>query len=186
VYLSNLGSARLPGVKALIIGWLLARASGCSGQVIHLESTGARFGFNPIGHGSHFLQAEGFVNWNLPWGWDLGPLWHLQSRTDVSAGWIGESSEDAAIVTAGLSLVLTRQRSPLSFEAGLSPTALTHYDFPSKNFGIPFQFTTHVGFNLDVSSRIRFSYRFQHMSNGGLGDRDPGLNLHMLGLSYLF
>jgi hypothetical protein len=175
-----------PEVKALAVGWLLITASDCLGQDFHLDSTGFRFGFNPIGAGSHFRQAEGFLNWNLPWGWDLGSHWRLQSRMDVSAGWLAESSANAAIVAAGGTLALSRQESPLSTELGLSPTALTRTEFPSKDFGLPFQFVAHVGLNLNLVSHVRLSYRFQHMSNASLGHPNPGLNLHMLGLSYAF
>ena len=57
-----------------------------------------------------FHQAELFGNWNLPWGWDLGKEWHLQSRLDLSAGWLGDRSQNAAIGTLGPTLVLSRAR----------------------------------------------------------------------------
>jgi hypothetical protein len=42
------------------------------------------------------------------------------------------------------------------------------------------------GLSFEISSRIRLSYRFQHMSNAGLGLHNPGLNLNMFGISYVF
>lgn len=164
----------------------MSAACGCLAQNVQLESAGARFGFYAVGAGSDFHQAEGFVNWNLPWVGDLGSLWLLQSRVDASLGWLGESGADAAIATFGPSLVLSHQQFPLSLEAGVSPTLLSRSDFKTKDFGIPFQFTTHGGLNWDITSRIRLSYRLQHMSNASLGQHNPGLNMHMFGLSYLF
>jgi Lipid A 3-O-deacylase (PagL) len=82
--------------------------------------------------------------------------------------------------------VLTRGKFPLSLEGGVSPTGLSRYDFGAKNFGTYFQFTSHLGLNWDILPRVRLSYRFQHMSNAGLSRHNPGLNLHMLGVSYLF
>ena len=172
--------------KVLLTGALVAFAYGCSAQEICLESVGARFGFNPFGAGHDFYQAEGFVNWNLPWRWDLGSSLNLQSRVDVSAGWLAESGASAAIASAGPSLVLRKESFPLSLEAGLSPTELSRSDFRSKDFGIPFQFTSHGGLNFDITSHICISYRFQHMSNASLSRHNPGLNLNMLGLSYQF
>ena len=151
-----------------------------------MESAGARFGFYDAGAGSDFHQAEGFVNWNLPWSWDLGSSLTLQSRLDTALGWLGESGANAGIASFGPTLALGRQRFPLSLEGGVSPTFLTRSDFKTKDFGVPFQFTSHVGLNFDIASRIRLSYRFQHMSNAGLSDHNPGLNMHMFGLSYLF
>src|SRR5579864_7808686 len=130
---------------------LLALVSACCAQEIRLESAGARFGFDPIGAGHDFYQAEAFVNWTLPWSWDLGSSWDLQSRGDVSAGWIAESGAQAAIASAGPTLVLAKRGLPFSFEAGVRPTLMTRSDFRSKDFGLPFEFTSHAGVNLDVS-----------------------------------
>ena len=174
------------GVRALLIGSLLALACACCAQEIKLDSAGVRFGFSPFGAGHDFYESDLFVNWNLPWNWDLGPSWDLQSRADVSVGWIAESGAKAGIASAGPTLLLAKRGLPLSLEAGISPTLMTRSDFRSKDFGIPFQFTSHAGLNVDVSSRIRVSYRFQHMSNADLSPHNPGLNLHMIGLSYLF
>lgn len=185
----NLGkttSSRLVFAGAIAIAALVAAASTSIAQGIHLDSAGARSGLWDAGAGSDFHQAEGFVNWDLPWDWDLGSFWQLRSRADASLGWLGESGADAAIVTLGPSLVLGRPRLPFSLEGGVSPTILSRADFKSRDFGIPFQFTSHVALNLDIISRIRLSYRFQHMSNAGLGRHNPGLNMHMFGLSYLF
>lgn len=174
------------GARVLVIGSMLIAKPRCPAQGFTLESAGARFGFYAGGAGSAFHQGEAFVNWDLPWEWDLGSLWSLQTRLDASLGWLGQAGDNAAIGSVGPSLLLARERFPLSLEGGVSPTILTHSNFPAKDFGIPFQFTSHVGLNLDVTSHFRLSYRFQHMSNGGLDGRNPGLNLHLLGLSYLF
>ena len=105
---------------------------------------------------------------------------------DVSGGWIGESSDNSAIFTAGPSLSVGKEASVVCLNCGISPTLLTRWDFPTKDFGSAFQFTSHAEIDLEVSSQVRLSYRFQHMSNAGLTRHNPGLNLIMLGLSYVF
>jgi lipid A 3-O-deacylase len=75
---------------------------------------------------------------------------------------------------------------PLKAEAGIAPTYLSRPDFGSKDLGSNFQFTTHAGVAVDMGPSLRLSYRFQHMSNGGFGNPNPGLNLHMIGVSYIF
>jgi hypothetical protein len=40
--------------------------------------------------------------------------------------------------------------------------------------------------NWDFATHWRLGYRFQHMSNAGLSQPNPGLNMHMFALSYLF
>jgi lipid A 3-O-deacylase len=172
--------------RLLVSGLLCAIAWSCFGQDTHLESTGARFGFFPTGAGRDFHQAEGFVRWDLPWNWDLGSRWRLQSRMETSAGWLGESGFNAALFSFGPALVLGWQGWPVSLDCGLSPTVLTRWEFPTKDLGSAFQFASHGGINFDLSSKLRLSYRFQHMSNGSLVRHNPGLNLNVLGLSYLF
>lgn len=172
--------------KALGTGVLLAAGFSVFGQDVKLESVGVRFGFYPYGHVEDFYQADACAAWTLPWGWDLDPVWHLQTRLDAALGWIGEGGTDAAICSSGPTLCLSRQNVPLVFEAGCSPTVLTRTVFPSKDLGFPFQFTTHAGLDWDLGGHFRLTYRFQHMSNASIARPNPGLNFHMLGVSYLF
>jgi hypothetical protein len=153
---------------------------------IRLESAGARFGVPANESSGDFHSVEAFLNLDLPWNWDLGHEWKLKSRSDASAGYLGESSLGAAIITLGPSLELGRNQLPLSLEGGVSPAYISRSEFDTKNFGINFQFISHAGLNFDISNRIRIGYRFQHMSNAGFSDRNPGLNLHLFGIGYRF
>ena len=174
------------GLASCVMVSLLLPASAVQAGDFSLESAGARGGLSASSGGQDFYQAEAFANWNLPWGWDLGKQWHLQSRVDFSLGWLGDNSHDAAIGTAGPSLVLGRERLPVSLEGGVSPTLLSRHEFGTKDFGTEVQFTSHIGLNWDFAAHWRLSYRFQHMSNAGLASKNPGLNMHLFGISYLF
>jgi lipid A 3-O-deacylase len=153
---------------------------------LQLESAGVRFGLSPASDDHKFHQAEVTANWNLPWAWSLGSRWRLESRIDASAGWLGDPGGDAAIGTVGPSLVLRLEGFPVTLEGGVSPTLLSRQEFATKNLGSYFQFTSHAGLNWDFAPHWRLGYRFQHMSNAGIGSPNPGLNLHMIGVSYLF
>lgn len=171
-------------------GWLAASyllwAAVAQAEEFRPESVGVRGGFSANVSGQTFNQADVFANWNLPWGWDLGKEWHLQSRLDFSIGWLADSGDNAAIGTLGPSLVLSRERWPVSLEAGVSPTLLSKSHFESRDFGTDFQFTSHGGVNWDFATHWRLGYRFQHMSNAGLGSNNRGLNMHLFALSYVF
>ena len=65
-------------------------------------------------------------------------------------------------------------------------TGLSRDEFGSKDLGGNFQFTSHAGLNWDFAEHFRVGYRFQHMSNAGLREPNPGLNLHLFAVSYLF
>jgi hypothetical protein len=179
-------TCRRSGVSGWAVFCLLLWSLVGRAEDFRLESVGARGGVSSNSNGHEFNQAELFANWNLPWAWDLGREWHLQSRLDFTAGWLGDRGNNAAIGTAGPSLALSRERLPLSLDGGVSPTLLSRSEFGSKDFGMDYQFTSHVGLNWDFAPHWRLSYRFQHMSNAGLASPNPGLNMHMFGLSYVF
>ena len=172
--------------SAVALLFLMTTAGTSRAKEFSLETVGFRAGFSGPGSGEDFNQAEFFANWNLPWLWNLGRRWYLEPRADVSLGWLGDRTDNAAIGTLGPSLVLSHGTIPVTLEGGIGPTLLSQHDFGTKDFGIKLQFTSHVGVDWDVTSRWRLGYRFQHMSNGGLSDHNPGLNMHMLGISYLF
>ena len=157
-----------------------------SGQDFHLESAGGRFGFYPFGAASHFYEADVFANFDLPWRWDLGKKWSLQSRVDGSLGWLGEADHNAVIASIGPGLLFARENLPISFEAGASPTVISISHFRDKDLGDLFQFASHLGVNFDVLDHVRLSFRYQHMSNAGLNPHNPGLNMFMFGVGYLF
>ncbi len=151
------------------------------------QSAGLRFGFaNGSSSGSALHQGEAFVDWDLPWKLEWDNDWKLQARLDASAGWLGDSTHSGAVVSVGPLLALKLGRLPLEFEGGVSPTGLTRYRYDAKNFGEPFQFTSHAGIEWEFIPHVKLGYRFQHMSNAGISRHNPGLNLHMICLSYRF
>jgi hypothetical protein len=152
----------------------------------YLESAGARFGFSAESRSENFHQAEGFVNCDLPWYWEFGSNWRLQSRLDSAAGWLGRRGEDAFVGSVGPSLVLSLANVPVSLSGGSSPTFISEHEFGPTDLGSLFQFTSHAGLNWDIGSHLQLGYRFQHMSNAGISKHNPGLNLHMFGISYRF
>ena len=148
-----------------------------------------RFGFTGYSTRKSFNQAEGFAEWELPWRWQWqwGSRWQLQSKLDLSAGWLGASDREAVVASSGPSLVLGNERLPLSLDFGFSPTLLSRDEFGGTDLGSILQFTTHGGLNWDINSRFRLGYRFQHMSNGSLNrNHNPGFNMHVFAVSYLF
>jgi len=173
------------GIWCFFVLLCAAAHAGWAGD-LRFESAGARFGLGAEDPVAAFHQAEAFVEWDLPWQWDLEREFWVQSRLDVSAGWLGDSRRDAGIITTGPVLVLGYGKFPVSLEGGWSPTLISEHKFSSRNLGSVYQFSSHIGVNLDILSRVRIVYRFLHMSNGGFTKANPGLNMHFFGVSYLF
>jgi hypothetical protein len=181
----RLNSTRL--IYLILLGCAVSFASQAQEQAqeFRFQSVGARIGFGAENTSNHFLQSEAFLNYNL-WRWCLSTNWHLQSRVGTSAGWLGQRGDNVFIGTMGLILELSRARFPLSLEGGFSPTYISRYHFSSTSLGANTQFTSHVGLNWDVTSHWRAGYRFQHMSNAGIKEPNPGFNLHVVFVGYLF
>ena len=56
------------------------------------------------------------------------------------------------------------------------------------SYDIPFAFGSHVGLGarLGDNGAYELMYRYQHQSNAGLGERNPGINFHVLSLGMHF
>ena len=152
---------------------------------MQIESAGTRVGFSTH-QSKQFYQTEAFACWDLPWGITPVDGWNVHWRLDISLGALNERGIHAAIGAVGPSLVLSRVKTPVTFEIGCSPTVLSRYEFESREFGTPVQFTSHAGVNYDFGEHWRVGYRLQHMSNARLNPENPGLNLHMLSVSWRF
>jgi hypothetical protein len=177
-------SSLLSLAAAVVFGSLAA--DGRAADLLAPESSGLRFGVASSGTSINFHQGEAFADWNLPWKWNLGAQWTVQTRLDVSAGWFGEGDVGAGIFSAGPRLVLAREHLPVSLEGGVSATGITRTEFEGKNFGEPFQFTTSIGVSWDFASHFRLGSAFQHMSNAGMSRHNPGINMIMFSLGYVF
>jgi hypothetical protein len=152
------------------------------------EMAGIRTAFSATRIDEHFYQAEAYMRWSLPGRLEFGRDWSLRAGIDASAGMLGRlSKEDKGFVgSLGPVLVLNCGRIPVDLVVGSSPTILSRDSFDGVDLGVPFQFTSHLGLSVHLSDRWSLAYRLQHMSNAGMGDRNPGLDLHSLALSFRF
>ena len=174
-------------LQRFLCGGLLAASLGRAGaQRLQLESVSLRFGVSANASSAAFHQLDAALKLDTPLSWDLGREWWTRLQAAVSAGWLGDPGHNALIVSMGPCALLGHADFPATLEGGISPAFLSQPDFETKNFGGNVQFTTYAGLNFILSSAVRLSYRFQHMSNAGFGSHNPGLNLHMFCASYCF
>jgi lipid A 3-O-deacylase len=151
------------------------------------QSAGVRAGFSSRDFPRDpFLQSELFNIWNLPWRWRLCDTWTVKPRLELTAGCLSGKEENGFVGTLGPELAFQSDRVPIVFDAGVRPTWLSRYSFGYRDLGLHFQFTSYVGLGWEFSTHWKIGYRFQHMSNAGLGTPNPGLNLHMFELGYRF
>ena len=112
------------------------------------------------------------MQWNSRWRW---LYWDLSF-----GGWTGGHGR---VYDLGLTPV-ARSGGSLYLEAGLGAHILSDLDVGTgSDFSTRFQFGDHVG----VGFRFRhydLGLRFQHLSNGGLRNPNPGINFLILRLQY--
>ncbi len=133
-------------------------------------------------------------DWGAQWltngDWYLGGYWELgASYWDGNEGRTGNDALGDFHVTP----VFRYQRKPsLVFspflEFGVGAHVHTDDTIGNKRFDVPFAFGSHLGGGVRFGSRAQYEliYRFQHLSNAGIGDDNPGINFHVLNLGYRF
>src|ERR1041385_1706212 len=145
-------------IRRWLAAFLFAVVVPAQAEGLHLDSTGMRGGFSASSLNAQFFQAEAFVNWGLPWNWSFAHAWHLESHLDLSAGWLRGRADEGFVGSVGPSLKFGRDGLPLFLDVGVSPTWLSRDEFGATNFGVPFQFTSHVGFLLELGSHGLVGY----------------------------
>ncbi len=144
---------------------------------------GFRYGFS---EGGDVRQGEFAADHRLPWAWQLGNGWMLATELQAAIGGIGDDVHIATIASFGPSLRLSVDQIPVSLVGGCSPTVIGRNRMGGEDLGTAFQFTSHIGLSWHITEHLQAGYRFQHMSNAGLSTHNPGVNLHMVGVSWRF
>ncbi len=156
------------------------------GEYLDWESIGLRAGINDHRNNEDFHQYETFATWSLPWIWRSSKIWAIGTFLEVNAGILRGSGETAFVGSIGPGIYLAGFKDKIIISIGLNPTIISKHKFGDEDLGGPIEFTSHIGFNLNFARHFTIGYRLQHMSNAGLYDTNPGLNMHMIELGYRF
>jgi len=149
-------------------------------------AVGFQAGLSATDSNEDFEQYEVFATYGLPWSWGLTPGWFVSTRIHLSAGALRGGGETGFIGSVGPSIALSMVHGLILLSGGISAALLSEHQFGQENFGGPIQFVSHVGISFKLDANLGVGYRFQHMSNASIYNRNPGLELHVLELSYLF
>ncbi|WP_323122965.1 acyloxyacyl hydrolase [Burkholderia alba] len=141
-------------------------------------------------------KADLGVVWDPQWSWwEIGG-WHFAFVVEghVSNWWYtGDHAVHSDIVEIGATPVFRFIKGSGAirpfFEAGAGirflshPTISTHYSMSTS-----FQFADMVGIGAQFGNRQQYQagFRFQHESNAGIKDPNPGINFSQLYLQYNF
>jgi len=131
-------------------------------------------------------QYELFASYGLPWRWDLPGGRDLSTKIEVTAGALAGGGETGLVTSLVPGLVLSSPSGRLAFDGGSSAAFLSRDKFGEQDFGLKFQFISHAGLRFKLTPKLGIGYRYQHMSNASISAQNPGLDLHMLQISFHF
>ncbi len=157
-----------------------------SGNEIDWRSIGLRGGVDDNHNDEDFKQYESFATWSLPWIWHPSLNWTIGTYLEANAGMLRGDGESAFVGSIGPGIYFTGFKERIEISMGINPTIISQHKFGDEDLGGPVQFTSHIGVNLNFARHFTIGYRLQHMSNGILYDKNPGLNLHMIEIGYRF
>jgi lipid A 3-O-deacylase len=128
-----------------------------------------------------------FLDFELPWTWSGQNGMSVSSSLSLELGRFSRDSEDRNFVSIGPSIRLTNDnwRKPFFVDLGLSPTVIDGSSYGDKEFGTSFNFTSHVALGMSFGKQKNHSVRlrYEHISNGGLDEANPGVN--MIGIDFV-
>lgn len=183
-------------MREIVIGLLLlgclacgAPPGWCADPDQGWNAVGVREGFSATPRRDEFHQYEAYVTYGLPWSLRADSGWGVALQANASAGVLHAADEVGVIGTLGPGIIFDKSDKGVAFDLGGDLCVLSKYEFSSVDLNGNPLFEGHIGVAYRLSSGPGVSYRFQHMSNGGLGlhgTLNTGLDLHMFGVSWNF
>lgn len=142
-----------------------------------LDGVGARVGFDAESN-VDLVSYEAVLFVDTPWEWEISESVELDVELEFTAGAITGDGDTAAVLHAGFLFELEIEEFPISLVGSVGPTVITEDEFDDYDIGGGFQFTSSIGLDLELHESFSVGYRFQHISNAGLDDPNPGLDMH--------
>lgn len=171
---------------ALILGLLSFNAAAVDAMTIEL------------GAGDESTSRVGIAaKWDWESRWFTAGDWHLGGYWEANIShWDGDDGKTGndTITEIGITPVFRWQQNEPSAdfapyaEIGIGAHLLSRTQIGDKRLSTSFQFGDHLGFGTRLGDKGQFDlgYRFQHYSNAGIKKPNPGINFHLLRLSYSY
>ena len=129
-----------------------------------------------------------FLDFGLPWTWSGKSGFSASSLLTVEAGRLIKDSENRNFLAFGPPIRLTNDqwKRPVFVDFGLSPTIIDGTRYGDRQLGTSFNVTSHIAFGLRFGQNKDHAVklRYEHISNGGFGEVNPGVN--MVGIDFVF
>ncbi len=149
------------------------------------SQVGMRVGINDDENEEDFTQVQ--VYGIIPMKWNSrGGGWFLDTMLQGTIAALHADGDTGAVFTFGPGIEFGPESIPLTVSLGISPSAATRAHYGDEDLGGWFYFTSYLGFNYRLGENLGLGFHASHMSNAGIKDRNPGINIFALELSYHF
>lgn len=148
-----------------------------------------------VGHSPrHVTQTELGLIWDTGYHWGNPMDWDLRLYLGAYLGWWHPTSaggEDVVSIGASPLIRLSKHLSGFTpyFEVSAGPRLLSHTEPAAghpMSSGFQFAESVGVGAAFGQHNQYQIGYRFEHVSNGGIKEPNPGYNFHQVYFQYHF
>ncbi|MFW6217457.1 MAG: acyloxyacyl hydrolase [Verrucomicrobiota bacterium] len=177
---------KLPSLTALGLGTLLL-PSHLLGLDLNLrpDSAGFRGGWDAESEVS-LTEISAYAVSPAWQSWSLGERSSLSLAFEGQFGGLHGEGETAVFAAIAPKLILSCTEFPLRIALSSGPAVYSEDTFGDYDIGNNFQFVSGIDIEYSLNDHWALGYRFQHTSNAGLSDENPGLNMHLLSLAHHF
>ena len=135
-----------------------------------------------------FNQYDLFASFGLPWSWQWGRAIQVDTNLTTAVGVLDGGGERGIAGSLGFEFVFSGAsgRFPLELRAGSALTLISEHEYGDEDLGGPVQFTHHISLYYWFLENLSVLASVQHMSNAGIYDENPGVNMIMLAMVYRY
>lgn len=109
----------------------------------------------------------------------------LNISFELALGVVRDKATSSLLFSIGPTLKLINYKNIVSASTGLKPGLITNHLFNDFDLGGTLNFKSHIALTISPYKNIDFGYRFEHLSNAGLYEINPGVNFHYVEVLYV-
>lgn len=109
----------------------------------------------------------------------------LDISFEMALGVVRDKANSSLLFSMGPTLRLINYKNIVSASTGFKPSLITNHLFNDFDLGGALNFKSHIALTISLDIPVELGYRFEHMSNAGLYQKNPGVNFHYVEVVYV-
>lgn len=173
------------GLAFVLVSMLFAPVLSARPGDFPLEDVGLSAGFDDQrGVSVNSYEVSGTVR--SAWSRQIGERGHMRLDFEIGFGILDAEGDYGLFVRASPVLEFGMAGSPVALFVTTGPLLLTEDQYGDFDLGGNVHFATAVGVKWRVTQDWSVGYRYQHISNAGIHDPNPGLDQHLIRVARRF